>query len=171
MQIFTLNKNTQNQFNEMINDNENPMPEKDVKALKTAVARYSKQNTIGKKIAYVAMRVWNAIKHIFGRSDWQVGVKAFNKIFSSMFIFPDVDQIVEGLKKQAKYQNMSDNDLTKIAEEKIKEAKPKLEKLNSNLAKISEIHLNFLIGLNEAKRSVEELQKEKDQKMGKLIDV
>lgn len=43
------------------------------------VAGYSSPNTLGEKVSYAAYRVFNAVKSLFGQSDWQVSKKILEK--------------------------------------------------------------------------------------------
>lgn len=54
--------------------------------IERCVVGYSTREGFGGKVAGLFYRIWNAIKAIFGRSDWQLARKELNKLFRGNII-------------------------------------------------------------------------------------
>lgn len=64
------------------------MKSEDAQVIKTCIARYTCKEGIGEKIKYLFNRVCNAVKGVFGQSDWQRAEKVIaNHVYSYIPFF------------------------------------------------------------------------------------
>ncbi len=93
----------------------------DGEKIKKTLQAYSDTSTLSKKIYWAANRVFNAIKSLFGKSDWQIAKKmVIEKLDVTNFSSEDA---VESLNKMLEYassffnRNLQDEEERKIRKE------------------------------------------------------
>jgi hypothetical protein len=61
------------------------LPPEQRETITTCVANYATRDGCLGKISWIAYRIWNAIKSIFGKSDWQVATAALERTLFEKF--------------------------------------------------------------------------------------